>query len=170
MTVSMYQAAVPPLVRLLETLKHLLAKGEAHAAARQIEPSVLLGARLALDMLPLARQVQMVSDSAKGAGARLAGAALPSYPDTETSFPELQARLDKTIAFLKGLDEAAFAGAAEREVKMKAGASEYTFTGLDYLQTFALPNAFFHAVTAYNILRHNGVEVGKMDYLTGGRA
>ena len=170
MSLSMYQAAVPPFVRALATLKYLLAKGEAHCAARGVDPATLLGARLALDMLPLTRQVQMVSDSAKGAGARLAAVAVPSFPDTETSFSELQARLDKTIDFLKGLDEAAFAGAAEREVKLKTGASEHVFTGLDYLQGFALPNAFFHLVTAYNILRHNGVEIGKMDYLTGGRA
>jgi hypothetical protein len=148
MSLSMYQAAVPPFVRALATLKYLLAKGEAHCAARGVDPATLLGARLALDMLPLTRQVQMVSDSAKGAGARLAAVAVPSFPD----------------------DEAAFAGAAEREVKLKTGASEHVFTGLDYLQGFALPNAFFHLVTAYNILRHNGVEIGKMDYLTGGRA
>ena len=167
MTISMHQMAVPVLVRVLTNLKHLLAKGEAYAEAKKIDPSVLLNARLALDMFPLVRQVQMVSDATKGAGARLAGAEVPSYADTETSFAELQARLDKTIAFLKGLSAASFEGAESREVVMKTPSSELKFSGLDYLQNFALPNAFFHAVTAYNILRHNGVEVGKMDYLAG---
>ncbi|BCW90973.1 hypothetical protein sos41_41500 [Alphaproteobacteria bacterium SO-S41] len=168
MTISMHQAAIPVLVRLLTNLRHVLAKGEAHAEARKVDPSALLNARLALDMLPLLRQVQMVSDSTKGAGARLAGVDVPSYADTEATFAELYARIDKTIAFLKGLDAAKFDGAESREVVMKTPSSELKFSGLDYLQTFALPNAFFHAVTAYDILRHNGVDVGKMDFLAGG--
>jgi hypothetical protein len=169
MTISLHAVAVPVYTRLLTNLKHILKKGEAHAEARKVDPATLLNARLALDMHPLLRQVQMVSDSAKGAGARLAQVAVPSMPDTETSFAELYARIDATLAFLAGLDPAAFEGAATREVVLKAGANEMKFSGLDYLNGFALPNAFFHAVTAYNILRHNGVELGKMDFLAGAR-
>jgi hypothetical protein len=166
----MYQATVPLLIRVLGNLKHVLKKGEAHAEAKKIEPSVLLNARLALDMHPLTRQVQMVSDSAKGGAARLAEIEPPSMADTEASFAELYQRIDKTIDFLKGLKPEQFEGAETRSITMKFPGREWTTTGAELLSGMTLPNVFFHAVTAYNILRHNGVEVGKMDFLTGGQA
>jgi len=118
-------------------------------------------------MLPLPRQIQMASDGAKGAAARLAGVEIPSMADTETTFPELQARIEKTIAFLKSLDRAAFEGADAREIVMKVGPQEWKMSGQQFLTTFALPNFFFHVTTAYAILRHNGVEIGKRDFLGG---
>ena len=165
MTVSMYDASVPVVVRGLTNLSAILDKGAAFAEARKIEPSVLTGARLAPDMLPLNRQVQIASDSAKGAAARLAGAEVPSFADTETTFPELQARISKTIDFLQALKPGAFEGAEARSVTLPGPNGEIKFSGQEFLFSFALPNFFFHITTAYDILRHNGVEIGKMDYL-----
>jgi len=165
MTVSMYDASVPVVVRGLTNLSAILDKGAAFAEARKIEPSVLTGARLAPDMLPLNRQVQIASDSAKGAAARLAGAEVPSFADTETTFPELQARISKTIDFLQALKPGAFEGAEARSVTLPGPNGEINFSGQEFLFSFALPNFFFHITTAYDILRHNGVEIGKMDYL-----
>jgi len=161
----MYQASVPVLVRALENLQAILAKAAAHAEAKKIDPAVFINVRLAPDMFPLSRQVQSASDTAKGCVARLAGAEVPSYPDTETTFPELHERLAKTIAFVKGFTPAQIDGSEERSVVLKLRSGDVTFRGQDYLLTMALPNFFFHVTTAYAILRHNGVEVGKMDYL-----
>lgn len=168
MTVAFHDVAVPVLLRALGTLKHILKKGEAFAEVKKIDPATMLGARLALDMHPLLRQVQMVSDSAKGGAARLAGVEVPSMPDTETSFAELYDRIDRTVAFIKSLTPEQFATAATREVVLKTPSNELRFSGLDFLVGFTIPNVQFHVTTAYNILRHNGVELGKMDFLRGG--
>jgi hypothetical protein len=167
MSLSMYQASVPVFLRQLTNLKAILEKGAADAEARKIEPSVFINARLAPDMFALARQVQIATDTVKGAGARLAGIEVPSYADTETTFPELQARLDKTIDFLKGLKPEQIDGSEERGITLKMRSGDVNFTGQSYLLHFALPNFFFHYMAVYAILRHNGVAVGKMDYLGG---
>lgn len=166
----MYQVTIPVLLRVLGNLKHVLKKGEAHAEAKKADPSALLNARLALDMHPLTRQVQMVSDSAKGGAARLAGIDVPSMPDIETTFAELYQRIDKTVDFLKSLKPEQFEGAETRQITLQFPGRELKMSGTELLGTVTLPNLFFHAVTAYNILRHNGVEIGKMDYLAGGQA
>lgn len=165
MTLSMYQASVPVFLRGLENLSVILAKGAAHAEAKKIDPAVFVNARLAPDMFPFSRQIQIASDAAKGAAARLAGVELPSWPDTETTFPELQARIAKTIAFIKGFTAQQIDGSEERTCILKVRGEEMTFRGQDYLFKLSIPNFFFHITTAYDILRHNGVEVGKMDYL-----
>lgn len=165
MSLSMHDASIGVLVHAFAALSGLLNKAAAHAEAKKIDPAVFLQARLAPDMFPLIRQVQIATDTAKGCGARLAQVDVPSYPDTETTFPELQARIAKTVAFLRGLDPARVTGSEDRNVTLKMGSGDRTFTGRDYLLRFVLPNFFFHAATAYAILRHNGVEIGKMDYL-----
>jgi hypothetical protein len=165
MSLSMYDASVPALLQGLKGLKAVLAKAEAHAAARKIEPGVLLQARLYPDMFSLTRQVQIATDFAKGAAGRLAGAELPVYEDTETSFADLQARVAKAAAFIEGLDPAAFEGAETREVSLNRRGETVRFTGQDYLRHQAQPNFWFHVTTAYAILRHNGVELSKSDYM-----
>jgi uncharacterized protein len=165
MTLSMYQASVPVFSRMLENLSAILAKAAAHAEAKKIDPAVFINARLAPDMFALARQVQIASDAAKGCVARLAGAEIPSYPDTEATFPELQERIAKTIAFVKGFTAQQIDGSEERSVTLKMRGEDVKFRGQDYLFKLAFPNFFFHITTTYDILRHNGVELGKMDYL-----
>ena len=165
MTLSMYQASVPVFTRMLENLSAILAKAAAHAEAKKIDPAVFINARLAPDMLALARQVQIASDAAKGCVARLAGVEVPSYPDTEATFPELQERVAKTIAFVKGFTAQQIDGSEERTCILKVRGDEMKFRGQDYLFKLSIPNFFFHVTTAYDILRHNGVELGKMDYL-----
>ena len=162
---SMYRASLPVFVRTLTNLKAILAKAAAHAESRKLDPLVLTGARLYPDMFPLARQVQVACDTAKNSAARLAGVEAPKHEDTEKSFAELQARLDKTLAYLRTFEPKQIDGSEERTVKMPSPGGEVGFRGEDYLLYFALPNLFFHATTAYAILRHNGVEVGKMDFL-----
>ena len=165
MTVSVYQATVPAFRQILGSLSAVLTKAAAHADAKKIDPSVLINARLAPDMLALARQVQIATDHAKGACASLAGVAIPSFPDTETTFAELQARIAKTLDFIKALKPEQFEGGDKREVALKLGPQEVKWTGQVYLFHFALPNFYFHASTAYDILRHNGVEIGKRDFM-----
>jgi uncharacterized protein len=165
MALSMYTASVPVLVRGLGNLSGLLTKGLASAEARDIDPSILIAARLAPDMHPLSRQVQIATDSAKGAAARLAGAEVPSFADTETTFPELQARIKQTVDFLQTLKAEQFEGADEKTITLPSPNGEMKFSGQDFLLGFALPNFFFHVTIAHAILRHNGVPVGKMDYL-----
>jgi len=165
MTLSMYQASVPVFARMLENLSAILAKGAAHAEAKKIDPAVFINARLAPDMFALARQVQIAADAAKGCVARLAGAEVPSYPDTETTFAELQARVAKTLAFIKGFTAAQIDGSEDRTCVLKIRGEDMKFRGQDYLFKLAFPNFFFHVTTTYDILRHNGVEVGKLDYL-----
>ncbi|MBG6599869.1 DUF1993 family protein [Pseudomonas aeruginosa] len=167
MSLSIYQASIPTFLRTLGNLSAILKNAAAHAAAKNIDPRIFIDARLAPDMFPLARQVQIASAAAKGAGARLAGLEVPSYADTETTFDELQARIARTVEFLEGIREEQLDGAEERNVTLKVRGQEISFNGRDFLFGFALPNFFFHVTTAYAILRHNGVELGKMDFLGG---
>lgn len=166
MSLSMYDASIPPFVAMLKSLKTILDKAEAYAEAKKIDPSVLVNARLACDMFPLSRQVQIAADAVKGAGARLAGVEPPSHPDTETTLGELKARIDTVIAFVEGLDPAKFEGAEDRTITLKLGPNEVQFPAKVFLFQFAIPNFYFHVTTTYAILRHNGLEVGKPDYLS----
>ena len=165
MTLSMYQASIPGFVRMLENFSAILDKAAASAEARKIDPAVLVGARLSPDMHPLSRQIQIATDTVKGGGARLAQVEVPSFADTETTFPELKERLAKTVAFLNTLTAAQIDGSEDRTVTMKAGPRELSFSGRDYLFNFVIPNLYFHLMATYAILRHNGVDVGKMDFL-----
>jgi hypothetical protein len=167
MTISMYEACVPGLQRALAALDGILDKAAAFAEERKIDPAVLTSARLAPDMLPLSRQVHLLSDTAKGACARLAGVPVPGFEDTETTFPELKARIAKTLDFIATVRPEQMEGAQGRDITLKAGPRELSFKGLDYLVLFVLPNFYFHVTTAYDILRHNGVPLGKLDYLAG---
>jgi hypothetical protein len=162
-----HAASVPVFKQMLGALGEVLAKAEAHATARNIEPAALLQARLFPDMFALVRQVQVACDFASGVSARLAGAEVPSYEATEQSFADLQARIAKTLAFIQTLPEAAFEGAEAKTITVKAGPRELTFPAPFYLNSYALPNFYFHLTTAYNILRGNGVEIGKVDFLGG---
>jgi hypothetical protein len=161
----MYQASIPVFVRMFGNLAAILDKAAVYADAKKIDPAVLLNARLAPDMHPLTRQVQIASDAAKGCAARLAGVEIPGFADTESSFAELQARIQKTLDFIQGFSPAQIDGSEEREVVMRFPGAELKFSGQDYLLHFVLPNFYFHLTTAYAILRHNGLEIGKMDYL-----
>lgn len=165
MSLSMYSASIPVLVRMLGNLSAILHKAEAYATERKIEPSVLLNARLAPDMLPLVSQVQIASDNAKGCAARLAGLDIPSYADTESSFAELQARIAKTQTFLGSVTAAQVDGSEGKSITLNFPGMELKFSGQDYLLNFVLPNFYFHVTTAYAILRHNGLDIGKMDFL-----
>ncbi|GGF47233.1 hypothetical protein GCM10007301_03260 [Azorhizobium oxalatiphilum] len=159
---SMYQASVPVFCRGLAALAKELEKAAAYAAERKFEPGILVNARLAPDMLSLAGQVQRASDTSKFSGERLSGTPSPKFPDTETTFPELQERIANTISYLQGLDPAAFAGSEDKEISLSTLGS---FKGDAYLLNFAVPNFFFHLATAHAILRENGVAVGKRDFL-----
>ena len=165
MALSFYDISVPVFVRGLGQLSHVLDKGLAHAQAAGIDPADLVNARLAPDMFTLAGQVQSASDASKLGTARIAGITAPSFPDTETTYAELQARVAKTIEFLNGVDRAGIDGAEAREVVMKVRGNELKFTAERYLLQFALPNFFFHVTTAYDVLRHSGVPLSKLDYL-----
>ncbi len=167
MALSLYDMSVPVFVRGLGQLSHVLEKGLAHAQASGIDPAVLVGARLAPDMFTLAGQVQSASDASKLGTARLAAITAPSFPDTETTWEELQARVTKTIEFLQGVDRKLIDGFEERPVTVKARGTELQFTAERYLLQFALPNFFFHLTTAYGVLRHSGVPLAKRDYLGG---
>jgi hypothetical protein len=156
---------VPLFRRSLTALGVVLGKGAAFAEARKIDPSVLLQARLAPDMFPLARQVQSASDSAKGCVARLAGADVPGWPDTETSFAELRTRVARTLEFVSAFAPGQIDGSEARPVVLKFRTGEVRFDGQGYLIGFVIPNFLFHCTTAYAILRHNGVELGKRDFL-----
>lgn len=166
MSNPMYTASIPVFTQMLGGLKAVLAKAAAHAAAKNIDPNALLQARLYPDMFPLSRQVQVACDFAKGPAARLAGVDVPAMADTETTFAQLEARIDTVLAFMTTLTPAQFEAAATREIVTQAGTpKEKRFTGSSYLFNYGLPHFFFHTVTAYDILRHNGVEVGKKDYI-----
>lgn len=165
MPLSMYQASIPVFTAKLNNLSAILKKAETHAQARKIEPEVFINSRLAPDMFPLSRQIQIATDGVKGCAARLAGVEIPSYPDTEKTFPELQARIAKTIEFLNSFSAKQIDGSEERKVTLKLRGQETTFLGQPYLLNFVIPNFYFHISMAYAILRHNGVEIGKMDYL-----
>jgi hypothetical protein len=165
MTISMYRASVPVFAHTLEAVSAFLRKAAAHATLRKIEPSVLLSMRLYPDMFPLTRQVQLTADFAKGTSARLAGVEALKFSDEEKSFEELEQRIAKTTAFIGGLKPAQIDGSEDREITVPIGGQPHTFKGQPYLLHFALPNFFFHAATAYDILRHAGVELGKRDFI-----
>jgi hypothetical protein len=165
MSLSMYQASIPFFIRMLGSLSKILEKAAAHAEGKKIDPSIFIQARLAPDMYPLARQIQIATDGVKGCAARLAGIEVPSFPDTEATFPELQARIAKTVAFLQSVSAAQIDGSEERTVTLKVRGKELSFQGVPYLFGFVIPNFYFHVTATYAILRHNGVEIGKMDYL-----
>ena len=165
MSLSMYQASIPVFIRQLNNLSTILGIAAAHADEKKIEQSVFLNARLAPDMLPLSRQVQIACDSAKGGAALLAGIEAPAHADDEASFAELQARIAKTQAFLQGVSAAQIDGSEERTLSLKRRDKETLFQGQAFLLDHVLPNFYFHLTTAYAILRHNGVAIGKRDFL-----
>ena len=165
MAITMYQMSVPLFLKVLGNLSAILDKGAAFAEAKKVEPAVLLSYRLAPDMLNLTRQVQIASDHAKRASARLAGIEPPAYEDSEASFADLKARIAKTVAFIQALKPAQFDGSEAREIKLKVGGVDKTLSGQTYFLHNALPNFFFHTTTAYAILRHCGVEIGKGDFI-----
>lgn len=164
MSVTLYDVSAPLFVQGLKGLLHVLEKAKAHAAARNIDPAALLTARLYPDMFPLTRQVQISADFAKGPVARLAGVQPPAWEDTETSFEELQARIEKTIAYIATITPDQINGQEDREITLVRGGVESVVTAQPYLLQQALPNFYFHITAAYAILRHNGVEIGKRDY------
>jgi hypothetical protein len=165
MALSLYDVSIPVLVRGLTNLSSLIDKAAAHAEAKKFEPAVLAQARLFPDMFPLIRQVQITCDTAKGAAARLAGIEIPKHEDTETTLAELKQRIAKTMDFIQSVKASQLEGAESRSIEIKTPNRTFSFTGLSYLNQFVLPNFYFHESISYAILRHNGVEVGKSDYL-----
>ena len=165
MQITMYDTLVPTANRMLGNLSNFLDKAEVFAAAKKIDAAVLLNSRLAPDMLPLTRQVQIAADMSKGAAGRLSGTELPKYEDNEATIGELKARIAKTLAFINGIDATKFAGSEDRDVTLQTRTAERHFKGLNYLRDYVLPNVYFHVTTAYAILRHNGVELGKNDFI-----
>jgi hypothetical protein len=165
MTISMYQASVPRFANTLKNLSAMLDKAQAHCDAKKIDPLVLTGARLYPDMFAFARQVQVACDTAKGALARLAAVEIPKHEDSEKTFEELKARIAKTLAFIETFKPAQIDGTEDKEYVIKLGPREVQWKGMQYLLGFALPNFYFHAATAYDILRHNGVELAKRDFI-----
>ncbi len=165
MTISMYQASVPRLVSILGNLSNILDKAQAHVDARKLDASVLTTYRLFPDMLPLTKQVQIACDTAKGVVARLAEVDIPVHEDNEKSLGELKARIAKTIAFIQTVPAEQIDGTEDKDIVTKRGDKETHYKGMQFLLGHAIPNIYFHVTTAYNILRHNGVELGKRDYL-----
>jgi len=165
MTISMFQASVPRLINALNNLSHILDKAQAHIDAKKIDTSALIQFRLYPDMLNFTRQVQIASDTAKGVVARLAGVEIPAYEDNEQSIADLKARIAKTIAFIQGFKPEQIDGTEDKDIITKRGEKETHYKGMQFLLGHAIPNVYFHITTAYAILRHNGVEIGKRDYL-----
>lgn len=165
MKFSMYEASIPPMIRTLKNLSNILAKAVAQAKDEKIDLSTLLEARLAPDMYPLTRQIQIASDGAKGCAARLTGQEPPKFPDTETTFPQLQERIAKTITYLESVKPEQFAGSENRAITLKSPSRTLEFNGCEYLTGFVLPNFYFHVTTAYGLLRSKGITIGKMDFL-----
>jgi hypothetical protein len=163
----MYQASIPQFIKMLTNLSNILKKGEEFAKSKNIDGAVLVGDRLAPDMFPLSKQVQIACDQVKNGMARLAGVEPPKFDDQEATFAELQERIAKTIAFAKGIQPAQVDGTEAKEIKFSIKEWNFEFVGEQYLLTWIIPNFYFHVTTAYNILRHNGVEIGKSDYLGG---
>ena len=162
---SLHDAVVPAFLQILGSLSGILTKAEAHCKTKNIQPEVLLGARLYPDMLPLTKQIQIASDFAAKTCARLTGSEVPSTPDTEKTFDELKQRLASTVDYVRAFKPAQFDGAESRDVTFPAGPTSMTLKGQQFLNAFAFPNFYFHAATAHGILRHNGVEIGKRDFL-----
>lgn len=169
MTITMYSASAPVFTKMLRNARAWLDKAGAHAEAKKFDPAVLVNDRLAPDMFPLARQIQIATDHAKGCVARLAGVDVPRFEDTEQTIAELQARIDRTLAFIEGVPRDKVEGSEAREIVLPSPRGERRFAGQAYLLEYALPNFYFHLTTAYAILRHNGVDVGKADFLAGAR-
>jgi hypothetical protein len=165
MPLSMFDASVPVFVQILGALDGVLGKAQAHAAARKIDESVLLGCRLAPDMFPLSRQIHIACDFAKSATARLAGLEVPTWADDEATFTQFRARASRTIDYVRGFNAAQIDGSEDREITLKVGGNPRTFKGRPYLLQFVMPNFYFHTTAAYAILRHNGVELGKRDFM-----
>ena len=164
---SMYQASIPQLTKMLTNLSNILKKGEEFAKAKNVDGAVLVGDRLSPDMFPLSKQVQIACDQVKNGMARLAGIEPPKFDDQESTFAELQERIAKTIAFANTIQPAQVDGTEAKEIKFSIKEWHFEFVGEQYLLTWIIPNFYFHVTTAYNILRHNGVEIGKSDYLGG---
>jgi hypothetical protein len=165
MTLSMYQASVPRFINALNNLSAILDKAQAHVDAKKLDEATLTSFRLFPDMLPMARQILIATDTAKGLAARLAGVDIPVYEDTEKTLGELKARIAKTVAYLQTFRPEQIDGTEDKEIVIKRGDKESRYTGMQFLLGHAVPNVYFHITTAYNILRHNGVEIGKRDYL-----
>ena len=165
MTISMYLSSAPRFTNTLGNLSNTLDKARAHVEAKKIDAAVLPAYRLFPDMLPMSSQVQIACDSAKGAVARLAGVEIPKFEDTEKTLDDLKARIAKTVAFIQTVQAGQIDGTEDKEIVLKRGDKEVRYTGMQFLLGHALPNFYFHVTTTYNILRHNGVEIGKRDYL-----
>ncbi len=165
MQISMYRASLPVFVHMLRNLRGILQKGAAHAEEKGFDPGVLVNCRLYPDMLPLSRQVQIATDVVKGFAARVADQSPPKYDDNESTFDELAERVGKTILFLESFEPGQIDGTEEKEVLLPLRSGDITLTGLDYLNHFVVPNFYFHVTTAYALLRHNGVELGKKDFM-----
>ena len=165
MTISMYQASVPRIVNMLTSLDHLLTKAHTHVESKKWNEAALTQFRLYPDMFPLTRQVQIACDTAKGVVARLAGVEIPAYEDNEVSFADLKQRIAKTIAFINGISAAQIDGTEDKDIVTKRGDVETRSKGMQFLLNHAMPNIYFHITTVYTILRHNGIEIGKRDYL-----
>ncbi|OGA14767.1 MAG: hypothetical protein A3H32_16410 [Betaproteobacteria bacterium RIFCSPLOWO2_02_FULL_63_19] len=165
MNISMYQASAPRFANILTNLSTILDKAQAHVESRKIDPAALTTYRLYPDMYPLARQVQIACDRAVAAVAHLAGVEVPTYEDTEQTFPELKARIAKAIEFVQSIRPEQIDGTEDKDIRLKRHGRDTTLTGMQYLLGNAIPHFYFHVTTAYNILRHNGVEIGKRDYL-----
>jgi uncharacterized protein len=166
-SLSIYDAAVPGMVRALTNLDAILDKAVAYAEGKKVDPTVLIGSRLAIDMLPFSTQIHRATETARGGAARLAQMDIPSLPDEDKAVAELKARLARTIAFLESIRAEKFTGAEDRTITQKLAGKEMTFPAKQYLFGFMIPNFYFHVTTAYAILRHNGVEIGKIDFLRG---
>ncbi|NOU43933.1 MAG: DUF1993 domain-containing protein [Methyloglobulus sp.] len=165
MSLSMYDASIPVFVRMLGNLSAILEKAVVHAETKNIDPAIFVNARLAPDMYPLAKQIQIATDIVKGGAARLAGVDVPSYADNEATFADLQARIAKTVAFLQSINAEQINGSEGKSVTLTLRGKDINFIGQPYLLDFVLPNLYFHVTITYAILRHNGVDIGKMDYL-----
>jgi len=170
MSFSIYEALVPPVTHMLGSYSGFLTKAENYAKEKGIDPNSYLSARLYEDMLPLTKQVQIATDNAKGAAARLTGTEAPKFEDNESNFDELRARLRKTIAYMRDIDPKAFDGSEDRKIQLKFPNAEFNFVGKDYLNNWVLPNIYFHITTGYGILRMKGVPLGKPDFMSGDKA
>ncbi|UXN63942.1 DUF1993 domain-containing protein [Phyllobacterium sp. A18/5-2] len=165
MSLSMHKISVPAFIRGFSVLSTLIDKAEAFTAEKKISPAVLFSARLAPDMLPFSGQIQRASDTSKATIGRLTTIEVPKFPDEEASFSELRQRIANTVAFLESVEQSALDGSDTKEVTLSAGQLKVTLSGEEYVLKFALPNFYFHVTTAQNILRHNGIQVGKLDYI-----